>query len=679
MRRVFLLFLLINSLWANEDLEKIVTLAEDTRDAVVELEDPQEEFVLDQESSDFIFSLQNMDKQIAAIVPQSLLGFVQGSGDEAADPCLDQYSINPELADRIQGRKFQIYMSGTFSEGANLGLNPGFSGRGNFSNFMLSESQSGHPNAYNIRTVGSLETLYKNTEKPSDWASLSSVDRAKRLQAFATTYSGAEPSLGLILSEYAIRGMTNDPSNWKSELNNIKDHLSFDEKLLVASHFGGRFSDNYNSDRANGTGPRADGIVSMEEMLESVRDGVAGGVCRDVSQAQSLMLQELGVNSSDIYQVAYSTATTGHAVLAVKDPENPDRIVKINYAYTDETSDRTGGAVLTQNSTLADFGTKFRIYDADGKPIARVPTEFGQVLRDATRERNLSEGITRNHNLQRVYVDTPIGVGSIFTGTTMSGDNIVGIAVTKTVTESARNVVREQGISLVRREGDRASVTVDQTALYTFMKMTYNSPRKEIGNFNMGVHAGSDTEVILMDNKSVRTDGREKSGYNIESSVSATAGVDVQHTSDDGRTRIGSDLSIEVYPDFKSVQEGFGGGVMLATDSVTWTSTVERDITSDMMFTGESAIVLRNIGNAAVFKGTLEDSRRDIAGTITYQTPLSDDMPAFNPLSSETVGIGVQKIWRRPGNRVGSQFQFDYQRDLDFDRDSLNAGFGIQW
>ncbi len=112
-------FTIFPSLMANEDLERLVTLAEDSRDVVVELEDPQDEFVLDEETSDFIFSLQELDKEIAAIVPDSLIDPNQenpGPGSAMPhDPCADQYSIDQALPDRIQGRKFQLYFTATFS------------------------------------------------------------------------------------------------------------------------------------------------------------------------------------------------------------------------------------------------------------------------------------------------------------------------------------------------------------------------------------------------------------------------------------------------------------------------------------------------------------------------------------------------------------------------------------
>lgn len=682
MIRVLFLCLISFNLFANEDLEKIVTLAEDTRDVLVESEDLPDKFVLDEETTDFVQSLQEMDQEIAAIVPESLVDpneETSGPGTpESNDPCGDEYSIDGNLADRIKGRKFKLYYTATFSEGAELGLNPGFAGRNNYRNFMVAQSQMGHPNAFQIRSLQGLENRYLSTEKPDNWDNLSLVERAQALQEFAKSYSGVEPSLGLILSEYAIADMTTNPNNWRSSLNEIKDHLSFDEKLKVASHFGGRFSDNYNYDRADGEGPRGAGIVTIEEMLESVRDGVPGGVCRDVSQAQSLMLQEMGVNSSDIYQVSYRTASGGHVVLAVQDPDNPKRIVKINYDYTDETDDRSGGTVLTQNSSLPEFGHQYRIYDANGKPLTTVPTEMGQVLRDVTQGKNLEDGITRNHNLQRVYVDTPYGVGTLFTGSTSSGDNLVGVAINRSMGSKDTRMQTDMGIALVKRDGQRAVVDVSETALYGYFRSAYNTPRYERGNFSFGAQAGIETEMSVSDNRAVYSWG-EKSGVNFDSRFGPFIGADVDYESDDGKTRVNSGVRLDSFVNHRFEQEGPDSGYMLVPDQLTFSTTVERDVSEHMTFTGESAVVLRNIGNSAVFKGGFVDNRRDLAGTFSYQTPLSDDVPAFNPLSSEAVGVGIEKMWESPNGKFSGGFQLEYMRDLDFNQNQLNAGFGFKF
>lgn len=678
-RLSFILLFFSSAIFAHDDLEKIVTLAEDARDVVTEMEgEKTKRFILSEETTDFVQSLQAMDQEIASIVPQSLVDPNDQGGEVNQEPCHDEYSINSDLAERIKGRKFKLYFTASFSEGAELGLNPGFSGRNNYTRFMGSQVGD-HPNAGKIRTLKALENRYKSEKGDQGWDNLSLVEKSKALQEFAAEFSGAKPSLGLILSEYAIADMTASPDSWKDSLKEIKDHLSFDEKLKVASHFGGRFSDRYNYDRAEGVGSRANGIVTIEEMLASVRDGTPGGVCRDVSQAQSLMLQEMGVDASDIYQVSYRTGGGGHVVLAVQDPDNPKRIVKINYDYTDETSDRTGGAALTQNSSLPEFGHQFRIYDAQGKPIATVPTEMGDVMREVTRGRSLEDGLTKNHNLQRVYVDTPHGVGSVFTGSTSSGDKIVGVSLSKDNPAVANSIETDYGITYVQREGSRATLDVSEKALYGFMRSTYHSPRLQRGNLSFGSKVGTDVEISFSDNRTEYDYGYTREDQNYDGRVGAIAGIDVGYESDDGKTRANTSLTYEGFLNHKFEQEGPDSGLMLATDKIVWATSVERDISPQMTFTGESAIILRDIGNTGVFKGQLENPSRGIAGYMSYQTPLSDDVPGLNPLSTEVVGVGLEKTWSSPNKKVSGGLILEYGYDMDLKQNTANAGFGIKW
>lgn len=674
---ILLLFFISPILLANDDLENIVGLAEDTRDVVTEMAAPQGEFVLSEETATFVHSLQEMDQEIAAIVPQSVI-----DPDRAAqpqDPCHDAYAIDPALAERIQGRKFSLYFTGTFSEGADLGLNQGFSGMYNYKTHMINLANNGFPEARSLQSVRTLESRYLSAENPSDWADLSMSERAQRLQTFAGAQIGTEPSLGLIMSEYAIAEMTRNPENWTESLNEIKDHLSFEEKLLVASHFGGRFAQNYNFDRADGEGPRANGIVTIEEMLESVRDGEPGGVCRDVSQAQSLMLQEMGVNPDNIYQVSYRTATGGHVVLAVQDPDDPTRVVKINYDYTTESTDRDGSGVLTENSTLPEFGMQYRIFDANGSPVARVPTEMGNLLQDVTGQRRLSDGLAKNYNLQRVYVDTPYGVGNVFTGTTASGDNIVGVAVSgRGNDDEPVGWDTDWSVAAVRREGDRTFVNVEETALYAHVSQIYRTPRIERGNISAGLYGGMSNEIIVSNTNVTRENGSSTGGVNFDVSPSVIVGGDVRYQSDDGRTRVRTGVEFEGFVTHKNEQEGPDSGYMLAPDQVTWSTSMERDISSDMVLSGESAIVLRNIGNSAVFTGGLTDLSSGLTGSVSYQTPLGDGA-AFNPNSSEIVGIGVGREWESANGRVRKNFGFEYQENLTHDQSAFGLNLGLEW
>ncbi len=670
--KAFTLVVFFFSFSAMADLDTILKLSEDVRDSVVEMEDldEQEEFVLTEEKADTIYNLQKLDLETSEIVA------TRGPVAHADSPCFENGLISSEIAERIEGRKFKIYFTGTFSDGSDLGLNPGFSGKYNYSKYMNALRANGAPTGA-INTIGKLENKYLSENPRDDWQNLSTVERGNILQAFATERAGEDVSVGLILSEYAIREMTRDPGNWKSSLNEIKDHLSFEEKLKIASHFGGRFSDNYNTDRANGEGDRADGIVTIEEMLESVRDNEPGGVCRDVSQAQSLMLQELGVGKDDIYQVSYRTATGGHVTTVVRDPDDSKRIVKINYDYMESTDDRNGGAALTRNDTMPEFGMNYRIYDADGKPASYVPTEFGDVLKDVTGGRSLKDGLTQNHSLQRVYVETPIGVGTAFTGTTSSGDNIVGVAISKRSQERRPNGL-EYGVAIAKRDGQRSDVKVSETALYGTLKYTYNSPRIEKGPFSLGMHGGIQGDIIVGQNRNEYSWGSVREGVNTDVMTTTFVGVNADYESRDGRTRVDTDITLDGFVSHKNEQEGPDSGFTIAPNQITWSTAVQHEVSDDMLVMGESAILLREMGNSAVFKAGLLDQSRDLAGTISYQTPL-DDVPSFMPVSSEAVGFGVVKRFEKPGRRVNGSFELGYERDLDYDQNQVKANFGFKW
>jgi hypothetical protein len=326
---------------------------------------------------------------------------------------------------------------------------------------------------------------------------------------------------------------------------------------------------------------------------------------------------------------------------------------------------------------MPEFGMNYRIYDADGKPASYVPTEFGDVLKDVTGGHSLKDGLTQNHSLQRVYVETPIGVGTAFTGTTSSGDNIVGVAISKRSQERRPNGL-EYGVAIAKRDGQRSDVKVSETALYGTLKYTYNSPRIEKGPFSLGMHGGIQGDIIVGQNRNEYSWGSVREGVNTDVMTTTFVGVNADYESRDGRTRVDTDITLDGFVSHKNEQEGPDSGFTIAPNQITWSTAVQHEVSDDMLVMGESAILLREMGNSAVFKAGLLDQSRDLAGTISYQTPL-DDVPSFMPVSSEAVGFGVVKRFEKPGRRVNGSFELGYERDLDYDQNQVKANFGFKW
>lgn len=150
--------------------------------------------------------------------------------------------------------------------------------------------------------------------------------------------------------------------------------LSFNQKMYLAHILGTIMNNHYDFERDK------DGVVTTEDIFEAIRSGTKAGVCRDIAVTQANVLKKLNVE--DVYVVAYNTRNVGHATVVVQDPGNKDRIINFNYGET-RINEGQSAQSLAQDTTLADFGINYRIFNADGEPVDRVPSEVGYLLNQA--------------------------------------------------------------------------------------------------------------------------------------------------------------------------------------------------------------------------------------------------------------------------------------------------------
>ncbi len=670
---VFLILINSNNSFAESNRGGIFKLAENVRSALWRSDPVPEKFELTQDEADRAVAYAGLEEQISDYAYST--HSKEGRDGNPCPPTLDPEEEKDKLAlqDAIENRTFSIYFTGMFASEDALSQAEGAYGRRNYRAFMNALSSRGVGKAGSINTLGKLENKYlKSSGAVENWESLSAVEQSKLLQAYAESEVGGEVSVGLILSEYAIQDMIANPSDWKKSLNEAKEYLSFDEKVKIASHFGGEFSDRYNYGRANEDGDLGEGIVTIEDMLTSISTNEPGGICRDVALAQSQILRELGVGKDDIYMIGYATATGGHAVLAIKDPNDPKNIVKLNYSYVSEESDVGGGAQLSQDTTLPDVGMNFRVYDADGKPVGKVPTEMGEIFNEVTGGKSYDLG--KSYTLQKAVIKTPIGNGTAFTGRTSSGENVIGVAVNKEI--KSKYMETEYGLAVAHREGDRTHVALDQTSFYARMNSRLNTPELKFGDqFSVKGFGGAKVEMMGMKTTvKYHDDGRVREGSNLEPMSSFYGGVEADWESKDGRTKVNSEVVSEYYVDWNNeVNTSEGQG--LAFDNVRWTTSAEHGVTDHMKLIGEGTIIMRQTGTTGLLKGGVYDDRTKFSLEGGYQMPLSDDIPTFIPGSTKAVSVGVGKSWKDEKGR-GPSVILEYERDLDFDTNRIGATAG---
>lgn len=473
---------------------------------------------------------------------------------------------------------------------------------------------------------------------------------ASKLAEMLKKETGLDVPKGALASEFMYNDLLSKPTEWKTILSKSKDSLSFDEKVFLVAKLGGRFGDDYNYDRI-GNGPEKNGVVPIETLLKNLSTADAGGVCRDVSLAQSQMLKALGVKDS--YSVAYNSNRGGHATLLAVDPNDKNRIIKMNYGelYTDD--GRKGSAALDQNNSLPNVGMQYRIYDSNGKPLASVPTEIGNLLRDATNQEKAPGDSVRSYNLQRAYIGNDYIQGALFTGKTSTGENIDGISLYGKASSKYLDV--EAGGAGFKTKADKMYYTIDEAGVYGYGKSTLKATVYEGKYGTVGTGVGASIEVMQNNvNSTDKSYGSKSSAKTIDVStnVFAKASYDLDLSPKD---KIGVEAQVKGRIDKGNVADE--GSYQLNYDSTTLISRYDHQFTKDLKGSVEVATVLARYGESASFKAALTDDKNSVF--VSGNTRLSDT-PSFFPGMENNVRAGYARTTNN-----GWTLKLQYENNLD--------------
>jgi hypothetical protein len=430
--------------------------------------------------------------------------------------------------------------------------------------------------------------------------------------------------------------MIQNPTAWKENLDEVKGSLNFEEKVRLASYLGGRFSSDYNSARsAEGLG--AQGIVSIEEMLENLSNDNPGGICRDVTLAQSQILQQLGVDKSNIYQMSYAVGQGHHAVLLVQDPNNPKKIIKINYSLVQSNENVASGSALTQDGILADTGIVYKIYDADGKSVGNVPSEMGRVLRDITNYQDSVDQGVNPYNLTKTIIRSRWVDATLFSGSLSNGDKVNGISFNKTFDSGTTQ--EEIGLAYIERRGNsKIDSTIDQQALFLRIRKVQQR-EKHIGPVLIRGRAGTEIEgALLISRVEVKSSDKVLEGKTVDAHGSLFGGAEIEYATDAATYLAGVNFVSVI--DFNNLAGAASSGYGLFLDETQVFLAAEAQINEDTKARGKVMVTFKNVGEIATVNVGLDKKEGQSNLDFTYQTPLSE-IPLFMEGSSETYRFGA--------------------------------------
>jgi hypothetical protein len=604
-------------------LSSLFGFAEQNREIVTGLDEVKPlanpNFKLTNQEADTTKALADLDNQIE--------GYAYSSRDGECD---EESQEKSNLREKIEKRKVRLLFSLAYSgqeTADNLEL---LISRDTYAGFLAQKRLAGVTNLPS-RNFGTLKNDYEK-ETGKKLSDLDPSKRSKELELFIKDKYAIDVPGSFLIEEVVREQMIASPKNWHETLASVSNDLSFDEKMRISARIGNTFLEQYNNNRAGTSNGK---IVSIEELLTSAQTNTPGGVCRDISFAQSQMLQALGVPKDKIYIVAYSTPRTAHSVIAVQDPNDPSRLVKLNYGEMTEDGNNTGGTALKQVTSLPDTGLNFRIYDADAKPVGKVPSEMGALLRDVTDAPSSFIEYTP-YNLNKVTASGELGTFNVFTGTTSSGDSIIGAAFNTTLSET-ENRKTDLGVSIGKREINSPVVELDQTLIYARLRNEYYTSDITTGPVQSRAHLGVESEVLYSKNEGKHSsNGREIKGNTLDVSTNVFAGVTSSFEA--GESKVKAQANVHGYIDWANETEA--KNMTLAFDRAEAKVQVETPISPSLMTLAEGGLIIRQYGEAAYLQGAFVDTNSNFRAFASYSTPIGD-VPSFMPEADKTVKVGL--------------------------------------
>jgi hypothetical protein len=247
-------------------------------------------------------------------------------------------------------------------------------------------------------------------DQASDLITSADLDaETKNIQDWFMARYGTSPAAFDVRTQLIIDQLTN-PDFTKSDtdmMNKIKNYsatMNDQEFTRFVSSIAGYVD--YNDERAafEQTPEGGLGIVTpFQQMM-----GTKYGVCGDVHSMAAKIAEQRGWEA---FTVGYSLEGMQHVVTAMVNPNDPNKLMIVNYGHYEEHTLNDGNSVNPTPTAPGweDIGTQMRIFKNDktgdglGKmqQIATVPTAFGSFMTDLfKKEYQISKAMPSNENFR---------------------------------------------------------------------------------------------------------------------------------------------------------------------------------------------------------------------------------------------------------------------------------------
>ena len=657
-----------------EDFDRIGDLAENARDIILSNPkthpNPYDRFKLKRPEADRMASFISMDRELS-FFKFSDYGCGR-SKDFFEDPKLRQRELNNENSWRIiiGGKYGGLSKKPQNSKTKRLRDSIGSSAfdiavRKNAFNMNIPLEKRRNLFAYSSgfrgRSLRKLANSYNNNNKSIyDLDLKTGMNELKNYFFDKTGVNLTKAEAESFFTDYIIGATLNDTKNWKKTLAMAKDHISFNQKVELTSRLGGDMGANYNYDRADQD--EAGRFVGVVDLLESIKSKSPGGVCRDVTEAQTRMLHTLGVEA---YGIAYRTARGKHVSVYTQDP-NSKEITKINYGHVQKTSGGTGTALLHNDGTTGntDAATRdFEVFDWQGKPVGEIATDFGNMIRQLAKVPEKNPLVQNNYSIGKVGVENDDFTGVMFHGRTSLGNEVRGISLSAA---GGDNFIKGRlGFSAGQFEENKSeTMNITSEYLYGNLGLEVSHPTINVGGFSMRTSVGGDYEIFGAKSKVTTkspfgTSESKEKNFVFDTDINLDAGLFLSYEFNENN-RLDGSFSTHGYVESSHLAEGTK--TTLAKNYDVFDLTYHKKF-DELNLSLQAGGVLRELGDSYWTKAALSYASKEgtsLGASVQYVKPDDKNMPLFVPGSTESLKTSV---FYRPSRSM--TFTIDYTEDFE--------------
>ncbi len=277
-----------------------------------------------------------------------------------------------------------------------------------------------HPREENVQLKGTgaqtfewnvsrVENYYQNN--PTDSLNLASEEQL-RAEAYkiAQLYPNSSPQefYGPLLLNQLQE--TKNFDEMMTRFTTLSRNLNDTEFTHLMTHFGGWAEYNYPRAGFEQTEGAGKGLAGPWDIITKNKNGI----CGDIHSMVAKFAEQRGWEA---FTVGYALNGEQHVVTAMVNPQNPDKLMVVNYGQYEEHALNHGNSVLPAptspgNPGMAEIGMQLRIFkntdtgnDGAMKQIGTVPTPLGSFMRGLfDRKDQITRAMPENENY--TYVKT---------------------------------------------------------------------------------------------------------------------------------------------------------------------------------------------------------------------------------------------------------------------------------